>query len=82
MMVGDDNQIRFYTALSLYAIFETLLNLKLFSEVIPTASTGCGLGCSDPLPLVLTKLKLAVPNQVLDESRITNFTVNTAHIFD
>ena len=63
MMVGDDNQIRFYTGLPSYAIFETLL--KLFSRVIPTASTGCGLGCSDQLLLVLMKLRLAVPNQDL-----------------
>ena len=63
MMLGDDNQIRFYTGLPSYAIFETLL--KLFSGVIPTASTGCGLGCSDQLLLVLMKLRLAVPNQDL-----------------
>lgn len=63
MMLGDDNQIRFYTGLPSYAIFETLS--KLFSGVIPTASTGCGLSCSDQLLLVLMKLRLAVPYQDL-----------------
>ena len=63
MMEGDDDQTRFYTGLPSYETFALLS--KLFSTVVSTGSTGCGLTCSDQLLLVLMKLRLAIPNQDL-----------------
>ena len=63
MLKGDDSQTHFYTSLSSYKLFETILTL--LNPLISMNNDTCKLSHGDELLLVCIKLRLAMPHEDL-----------------
>ena len=63
MLNGDDSQTHFYTSISSYKVFETILTL--LNPLMSMNNDTCKLSHGDELLLICIKLQLAMPHEDL-----------------